>query len=183
VSDHAEAMLGTMRRLRAVRDFADSPVDDAALHEIMRVARWSGSAENRQPWRFVVVRDRDLRERLAALTPEAPQVGRAPVVIGVVMPGERAVLDAFDEARAAERILLAAAALDLGAALAWVPQDARAAAASLLGVPEGRLLRTVIAIGHPAPAATTPKRASGPARLPLETLVHDGGWREDETDG
>lgn len=167
-----------MRRLRAVHDYADAPVEDAALHEILRVARWTGSAENRQPWRFVIVRDRALRDQLAALTPDAPQVGRAPVVIAVVMPGERAVLDAFDEARVTERVLLAAAALDLGAALAWVPQDARADAATLLGVPEGRLLRTVIAIGHPAADAAPPRRSSGPARLPLETLVHDGRWRE-----
>lgn len=173
-------MLRTMRRLRAVRDFADAPVDDGALREVLRVARWSGSAENRQPWRFVVVRDRDLRDRLAALAPDAPQVGRAPVVIAVVMPGEKAILDAFDEARATERILLAAAALGLGAALAWVPQAARAEAASLLGVPEGRLLRTVVAIGHPAAAAEATRRPSGSARLPLETLVHDGRWREDE---
>jgi nitroreductase len=171
-------MTRAMRRLRAVRTYTQQPVADDLLNEILAVARWTGSAENRQPWRFVVVRDGAVRERLAALVPNAPQVGRAPVVIAIVMPGERAVLDAFDEGRVTERILLAAAALSLGAAVGWVPQEARADAAELLGVPEGRLLRSVVAIGHATPEATRPRKPRGVARLPLDELVHRDRWRE-----
>lgn len=169
-------MTRSMRRLRAVRDYGPDPVEDELLAEILAVARWTGSAENRQPWRFVAIRDAETLGKLGALTPNAPQVARAPLVVAVVMPGDRAVLDAFDEGRAIERILLASAALGLGAAVGWVPQEARAEAAGLLGVPEGRLLRSVIAIGHPAPAATAPRTRPGTARLPIEELVHWERW-------
>jgi nitroreductase len=171
-------MTRTMRRLRAVRDYGDAPVEDEALAEILGVARWTGSAENRQPWRFVVVRDRSVLAQLGALMPNARHVGRAPLAIAIVMPGDRAVLDAYDEGRATERILLAAAALGLGAAVGWVPQEARTEAAGLLGVPEGRLLRSVVAIGHPAPGASAPRAPAGAARLPLDELVHHERWRE-----
>ncbi len=167
-----------MRRLRAVREYASEPVDDESLDEILAVARWTGSAENRQPWRFVVLRDPESLRRIGALMPNAPQVGRAPLAIAVVMPGDRAVLDAFDEGRATERILLAAAALGLGAAVGWVPQEARAEAAALLGVPDGRLLRSVIAIGHPGPGTAAPRSRPGTARLPIEELVHRERWGE-----
>jgi nitroreductase len=178
VSDDGRAMTRTMRRLRAVRDYGAQPVDERLLAEILAVARWTGSAENRQPWRFVVIRDPDSLRRLGALMPNAPQVARAPLAVGVVMPGDRAVLDAYDEGRAAERILLAATALGLGAAVGWVPQGARGEAAGLLGVPEGRLLRSVIAIGHPSPAADAPRSRPGTARLPIEELVHWERWGE-----
>jgi nitroreductase len=168
-------MLRTMRRLRAVRDYAPDPVSDEDLLEILSVARWTGSAENRQPWRFVVVRDPAALARLAALMPDAPQVGRAPVAIVVVLPGERAVLDAFDEGRVAERILLAAAALELAGAIGWVPQEARGAAANLIGAPAGRLVRTVVAVGHP-PREPAPRRPRGAARMPLDELAFDERW-------
>jgi nitroreductase len=178
VTDAGDAMLRAMRRLRAVRDYTDVPVDDDALTAILGVARWTGSAQNRQPWRIVVVRDRTTLERLGGLMPNAPQVGRAPLAVAIVMPGDRAVLDAFDEGRLTERILLAAAALGLAAAVGWLPQEARADAASLLGVPEGRLLRSVVAIGHAAPGTDVPRARPGTARLPLDELVHRERWRE-----
>ncbi|HEX2194586.1 MAG TPA: nitroreductase family protein [Candidatus Limnocylindria bacterium] len=170
-------MTRVMRRLRAIREYADEPVSDDDLDEILTVARWTGSAQNQQPWRFVVVRERESLRRLGQLTPNAPQVGRAQLAIAVVMPGQKSVLEAYDEGRVTERILLAAAALGLGAAVGWVPQDARESAAALLRIPKGRLLRSVVAIGHPSPVAERRRAAPGTARLPLEALVHHERWR------
>jgi nitroreductase len=171
-----EAATAVLRRVRAVRDFTDADVTDAALDEILSVARWTGSAENRQPWRFVVMRTRETLQALAELAPNAAHIGRAPVAVAIVMPGERAVLDAFDEGRVTERILVAATALGLASGMGWVPQEARADACRLLGVPEERLLRTVIAIGHAAPTAARPRSRPGTARRPLDELVHRERW-------
>jgi nitroreductase len=172
----ARSLTRVMRRLRAVRHFTDEPVAEDLVDEILSVARWTGSAQNLQPWRFVLIRDAGTLRELAALMPNAPQVGRAPLAVGVVMPAERAVLHAYDEGRVTERILLAAAALGLGAAVGWVNQDARAGAMALLGVPQDRLLRSVVAIGHPAPEASAPRSRPGTARLPLGELVHHERW-------
>lgn len=165
-----------MRRLRAVRHFADEPVADELVNEILAVARWTGSAQNLQPWRFLVIREPGTLRQLAELMPNAPQVGRAPLAIAVVMPADRAVLHAYDEGRVTERILLAAAALGLGAAVGWVDPDAREEAARMLGIPEDRLLRSVVAIGHPALEAARPRSRPGTARLPLDELVHRERW-------
>lgn len=167
-----------MRRVRAIRDYTDADVADEALDEILSVARWTGSAENRQPWRFIVIRSRETCRALAALAPTAAHIGRAPVVIAIVMPGEKAVLDAFDEGRVTERILVAATALGLAAGMGWVPQEARDEACRLLGVPGGRLLRTVVAIGHATEAAAKPRSRRGTARRPLDQLVHRERWQD-----
>jgi nitroreductase len=174
----ADRLTAVMRRVRAVREFTDADVADEVLDEILSVARWTGSAENRQPWRFVVVRSRETRQALAELAPNASHVGRAPVVIAVVMPGEKAVLDAFDEGRVTERILIAATALGLASGMGWIPQEARDEACRLLGVPAGRLVRTVVAIGHATDAVVRQRSRPGTARRPLDELVHRERWRE-----
>ena len=53
-----------LRRLRTVRRFTDQAVPQAVLDDLLSVARWSGSASNRQPWVFVVVRERETLRRL-----------------------------------------------------------------------------------------------------------------------
>ena len=93
---------------------------DAELTEILRVARWTGSSTNWQPWTFIVLRKRADMERLAQLAPYARHVAKAGVAIAIEMPGDNAEWEAYDEGRVAERILVAAGALDLGAAIGWV---------------------------------------------------------------
>src|SRR5438094_279452 len=57
--DSATARIAFLRGLRAVRQLQPDPLPDTVLHDILEVARWSGSAGNRQPWEFVGVRNRD----------------------------------------------------------------------------------------------------------------------------
>jgi nitroreductase len=50
-----------------MRQLRPDPLPEPVLNDILEVARWSGSAGNRQPWDFVVVRDRDTLRRLATI--------------------------------------------------------------------------------------------------------------------
>src|SRR5919199_5292182 len=175
-SDSAAARVDFLRGLRAVRQLRPDPLPEAILRDILEVARWSGSAGNRQPWEFVVVRDRDMLGRLATIDgANAGHLATAAVGIAIVIRREVPDLDAYDEGRLAERILLAAAAYGLGAAVGHFtgPGDTWAASAEakrLLGVPDERLLRETISLGYPAEhRQPTP---NPPGRKPLEQLVH-----------
>ena len=143
---------------------------------ILEVARWSGSAGNRQPWEFVVVRDRDMLRQLSMIDgANAGHLATAAVGIAIVIHPEVPDLDAYDEGRLAERILLAAAAQDLGAAIGHFtgPGDTWAASAEakrLLGVPERMVLRETISIGYPAEHLE--RTPNPPGRKPREQLVH-----------
>jgi nitroreductase len=94
------------------------------------------------------------------------------------MPVEegRAVSFGYDEGRAAERILVAASMLGLGAGIAWVRGEARDAVARALELPDDRFVRTVVAVGRPSEAARQPKSPRGEARLPREETVFEDRW-------
>jgi nitroreductase len=75
-------------------------------------------------------------------------------------------LNAFDEGRIAERIMLAAHAYGIGSSIGMLSRESRAAAQKILGVPEGRTVRTTISLGYPAEGALR-----GGRRKPLTELV------------
>ena len=169
----AYAVLTALRRTRQVRQFTDEPVVDDDLQAILEVARWSGSSVNRQPWTFIVVRHRRDLERLAELAPNARHVAGAAIAIAIAMGGDEAEWDAYDEGRAAERILIAANALGLGAAIGWAIERYRPRVAEFLGLTSPAFVRTIVSLGHPTDAARHPKSAPGMARRPLAELVRE----------
>ena len=166
-------------RTRQTRDFTDEPIDEASLTALTDVARWSGSSANTQPWRFIVVRDPATLQGIAAAgMPQTRSFATATAGIAIAMPDEssRAISHAFDEGRAAERILVGATMLGLGAAIAWLIGDARKTVGDLLGLPSDRRIRTVVALGHASEAGRRPHAAPGQARLPRDEVVFAERW-------
>ena len=164
---------------RQFREFMPEPVSEDALAALADVGRWSGSAGNRQPWRFLVITDIPTIRRLGEIgVPQTRSLATAPAVIAIVLPAgeDRVVADAYDDGRAAERILVGASMLGIGAGIAWVRGDVRAAVNEVLGIPDDHLVRTLMAIGHPTEAALRPKGAPGAARLPRAETVFADRW-------
>jgi len=60
----AATFAGVMRTRRTVRDFAPDPVPDAIIDHAIAVAASAPSGANMQPWRFVVVRDAEVKRRI-----------------------------------------------------------------------------------------------------------------------
>jgi nitroreductase len=175
-TDSAKEMIALLRGLRAVRQLRPDALPEDVLHDILEVARWSGSAGNRQPWEFVVVRDRAMLQRLSRIDGAvATHLATAAVGIAIVMHPEVPDLDGYDEGRAAERILLAARAYGLGAAVGHFTGPGTTWAASaeakrLLGIPEQLLVREMISVGYPAEHLLPTSNPAG--RKPFEQLVH-----------
>jgi nitroreductase len=179
LSELSADLIRPLTRVRQIREFTDRAVEPEALDAIADAARWSGSSGNSQPWRFILVRDRETIRRLAeAAMPQTRALLTAAAAIAIVLPSEagKAVGHAYDEGRAAERILVAASLLGLGAGITWVLSDAREHVHAILAVPEGRLVRTIVALGHPTEAARKPKSAPGKARLPRSETVFEERW-------
>ena len=95
------------------------------------------------------------------------------MAIAIAMGGDNAEWDAYDEGRAAERILIGANALGLGAGVGWAIASARPEIGKFLGLEPPTFVRTIISLGHPTEAASQPKSAPGTARRPLRDLVRD----------
>jgi nitroreductase len=173
------ARLRVLRRTRQYREFEPLPVDQADIDALIDVARWSGSSRNNQPWRFIVIRNPATIRTIHGLgLPQTRGLATAPAAIAIILPSdpEGEIDDAYDEGRVAERVLIAAGLLDLGAGVSWLVPPIRATVAEMLGLPADRMIRSLIQVGHPTTAARQPKSAPGQARLPREQIVFEERW-------
>lgn len=178
MTDPADAVRPLLR-VHQTREFTDEPLAPDVLDAIVDAARWSGSSQNNQPWRFVILRSADTLRRIAeAGMPQTRSLQTATAGVAIVLPEApgRGISNAFDDGRAAERMLVAASFLGVGAGIAWILPDARPLVAELLQLPGDRFVRTVVAVGHPTQAARRPKSAPGTARLPREETVFSERW-------
>src|SRR5215213_9247974 len=164
-----------LRRLRTVRRFTEQPVPQAVLDDLLTVARWSGSANNRQPWAFVVVRDRETLQRLSELEGYVGHLAGAALAIVVVMDGDlnQVEQETFDEGVLSQRLQLAAEAHGLGSAIGWFHSEGRQTAKDLLGIPPERLMRTALSFGYEDAGAEDARSHPPQARKPLAEIVHN----------
>jgi len=126
----------------------------AELDAIADVARWSGSSRTAPAVRFrAVVRQRDTIRRLAE--PPCPRRERfqtATAAIAIVLRTRRGGLSPMPTTKAEPRSGSSSPAsmLGLGAGITWILPEARDKIHSILAIPEGRFVRTIVAIGHRA---------------------------------
>ena len=151
---------------KSVRSYTDQPVTDEQVETMLRAAMAAPTGMNVQPWRFVVIRDQAVKDKLAG--PRGGMIAQAPVVF--VICGETTLMrkpfgqpDAEavevengnwtqDCSAATENLLLAAEALGLGAV--WTAGDPGADGVSpireALGLPENVTPLCVVPCGYPA---------------------------------
>jgi nitroreductase len=179
---------------RACRQFDPRPVDDGLVEQCLRAATHAPSAENRQPWVFVVVRDDGLRHQVAALTRRAwRQGGRAhsegrlpasllddvdrgaetgmegaPVLVVVCGDRDLGLETTLPSSvyPATQNLLLAANALGLGSAMTTLATLFSAELATLLVLPDSVAPMAVVPLGWPARALGPPRR------VPLAERAH-----------
>ena len=182
MSTNPADVLRPLRRTRQVREFEPTPLAPEVLDALADVARWTGSSTNSQPWRFIVITEPSTLQAIhVAGVPQTRGLATAPAAIAIVLPADhdRAVHDAYDDGRVAERILVAAAMLDIGAGISWIRSDVRPAIATILGLPEDWMIRSVVQLGIPTTAARQPKSEPGKARLPRDEVIFRERWPSD----
>jgi len=155
-----ELLEGLLSR-RSIRRFTAEDVDAAAVRRILLAASFAPSGLNNQPWRFVIVRDPALRDRLAGLTRYGRILREAPAAIVVLLDRAAMYHETKDHQAVGaciQNMLLAAHALGLGAV--WLGEILKNAAEVLRAVeaPEGHELMAVVALGHPAAEPSPPPR-------------------------
>ncbi len=158
---------------RSVREFRSDPVEERDLKRILEAGRLAPSAGNCQPWEFVVVRDDDIKEKLARAALDRSFVSEAPVVIVVCanIPrtssryGKRGaeLYCIQDTAAAAQNIHLAAYALGYGTC--WIGAFDEMAAAKAINAPQYIRPVAIIPLGIPL------EKPEPTDRLPLEMVL------------
>ena len=155
-----------LRTRRTVREFKPDSVSEESLAKLLSAARWSPSSRNQQPWRFVVIRDRDTLASLGETASSGGFLARAPLAIAIVM--EDADQPEMDAGRALQQMELVAWSEGMGTCFVTLSDDQRECIADLLGIPRGLELITVLPFGYRHEAF----RGQGIPRKPLSQLVH-----------
>ncbi len=179
---------------RACRTFKPDPVHDSLVSKVLEAATFAPSAENRQPWVFVVVRDDARRATIGELTRRAWESGgraysesrlsatllsdvdrgakgsvaQAPVMIVVGGDTERADRRVLEASifPAVQNLLLAAGAVGLGSALTTLPLVFGDDLARVVSFPFHVRPMAVVPLGFPARPLAPPRREG------LERKVH-----------
>jgi nitroreductase len=164
-----------IRSRRDVREFADRPIGDDDLNQILEAGRRSPSSRNWQPWDFVVVTDRDELGELAKVWQGAAHVRSSAATVALIAPvieGDKRQVEYFDLGQAAVSMMIAAADLGIGSGHSAVgDQDL---ARRILGFPEDRFCAHLVPLGYPAERALFPLLR--PDRRPFDEVVHRGTW-------
>ena len=186
---------------RACRAFLPDPVPDDVLDRILTAATQAPSAENSQPWRFIVVRDAEQRKAIADLATKvwaggARQVSQqhlaekiledvdqsmmgggmaaAPVIVVVCGDPVHTFPSAMESSiwPCVQNLLLAAGAEGLGASLTTMATLIPDKLRALLELPDDITPYAVVPIGRPARALGRPKRR------PLSEVMHHDQWTQ-----
>jgi nitroreductase len=176
-----------VRTQRAHRAFSDDPVSDEIVEQVLATATYAPSAENTQPWVFVVVRDADARARIGELNRRAWEGGGreysrprlspemfakveagatggiadAPVLVVVCGDTSHCVETVLESSvwPAVQNLLLGAHALGLGSALTTITTVFGDELRALLALPDHARPLAVVPLGWPAKRLGPPRRA------------------------
>ncbi len=158
-----------IRTRRSVRAYQNKTVEDEKLRRIFEATRLAPSASNRQPWKFIIVRDEKIRRDLVKAANGQQFVGEAPVVVVAVALRPEHVMScdvpsyAVDLAIAIDHITLVAVAEGLGTC--WIGAFNQQKTREILKIPESCKIVALLPLGYPV-------GDGGPKmRKPLEEIV------------
>ena len=174
--DRAREVFEVIRGRRAVRAYADEPVGDDAIRQVVEAARWASSASNRRIHRYLVVRDPARLRLVRALSPGMLAIPPAVIVVctdqgrarqsGVKLTRDPTTW--IDVGTAAMNMMLAAHALGLGTCP--VTSFSAAGLGVALDLPAEIVPELLLMLGRPAPGALDGRGRRG-ERIAVEDLI------------
>jgi nitroreductase len=164
-----------VRKRKSVRSYRDKEVEQEKLMRILEAARLAPSASNKQEWRFVVVKDKEKREKLSDAARGQSFVAEAPVVIACCAKTDYHEMTCgqlcypIDVAIAIDHMTLAAVEEGLGTC--WIGAFFENKVKDILNIPDDIRVVELLTLGYPADDSAKEK-----SRLPLERIVKWEKW-------
>jgi nitroreductase len=148
--------LNLLKSRRSIRNFEDRPIDDAILTEIFNACRYCFSAVNRQPWKFIVIRNKEMIQKVAKECTTGPFAADAPILVALI--GDTIIQpEWYVHDMCFVSLQLALAAWTFGIGTCWIGRINRKNVKKILGLPEEDYLLTVLPLGYPKGAIPDPR--------------------------
>lgn len=164
-----------IKKRRSVRSYLDKPVEDDKLKKILEAARLAPSASNRQEWRFVVVKDKELRTELVRAAKGQAFVGKAPVVIACCADTDNHLMTCgqlcypIDVAIAIDHMTLRA--VELGLDTCWIGAFREEEVKKILEIPKDIKVVELLCLGYSKEESGQPKD-----RLSVKQIAFSEKW-------
>lgn len=135
-----------IRTVQAVRQFRDQTAPEPIIKHIVEAGRLTASGSNRQPWRFIVVENKQTLRQLGTLAKTGPYIAQAPLAI-VVGVEKNSPLGVSDASRAIQDMILTAWAKGVGSN--WVGFHHLEQVNALLAIPDEIDVLAIVPFGYP----------------------------------
>ncbi len=172
-------LLEAIQQTKPCRLFKTAQVPDEKLTKVLNAARLAPSIDDRQPWRFMVVRDEGTKVKLSQLLSKGALVRAAPVVIiALASEGESPSLvggvvmsHLLDVAVSIENMVLAATSEGLGTF--WISDFNADKISRFFGIPEGFQVVGILPLGFPGPETPTNGKAPNGRKSLAEVTAYE----------
>lgn len=137
---------------RSVRSYKDQDIPKEKLEDIMNSVRLAPSARNKQNWKFIIVTDKSVKDKLYEAAKKQDSVKEAPVIIAGVSTQPEVMsceipAGVVDVSIALDHLTLRAVEEGLGTC--WIGAFDQGKAKEVLGVPEDCEIVALMTIGYP----------------------------------
>ncbi len=153
---------------RSIRDYETKPVSRDVLERILEAGRVAPSAKNRQPWHFIIVRDKQVRTqfskwRYSSFFTESPVI-----IVGCADVSNPTVSkwSSIDVAIALQNMVIAAHALGLGTC--WIGCFEEPEASQTLEIPQNYKIVAMLSLGYPKLIPEEPRKKTLPSIISYE---------------
>lgn len=133
----------TITKRRAIRAYKSDPIPEETMEKLYKALQAAPSGNNRQPYKFIFVKDDAKRQMIAKKACHQEFIAQAPVLMIACCEKGRA----FDVAIAVDHMILAAT--DAGLGTCWIGWFERDEMRKLLGIPEDKEIPIMVTIGYP----------------------------------
>ena len=167
------SLMDIIQKRYSCRSYLEKEIEQEKLDKIFEAARLAPSAKNFQDWRFIVVTDKEIKAKAAALTNRAPIFEKAGAIIAAcsnkdyIMQCGQAI-GPIDVSIALEHISLQAA--ELGLATCWIGSFDAEKVRQLLEIPDDVVIIELMTLGYPA------EQGKQNTRLAIEEILCYNKW-------
>lgn len=148
-------VLEVIKKRRSVRKYKEDPIPEKDLMRVLEAARLAPSGKNFQPWKFIIVKDKELKEKLAQASAGQFFMAEAPIIIvGCGFPdncyahmGRYMKSWSVDVTIALEHLILQAQEEGLGTC--WIGSFEEEEVKAILNIPENVKVLALTPLGYP----------------------------------
>ena len=145
-------VLEAIKTRRSVRKYKPDPIPDKDLKKILKAAQSAPSAGNKQPWKFIIIRDKVTKEKIAKVARKQLWIAEAGLVIAALAMDKKdpSIYEKWaekDVMTAVEHMVLSA--WELGYGTCWIGAFEQTSVKEILAIPEEMTVISLLPIGIP----------------------------------